>query len=77
MKAQKIFTSKFYTTKNNLFRGENKFFFEIKFRYHMQMGGSSQMQGNKSPPAPMVQTSVSGHSRNVSQSSGTSNQDAS
>lgn len=44
------------------------------YKYHMQMsGGSSQLPGNKSPPAPMVQTSVSGHSRTVSQSSGTSN----
>lgn len=36
-------------------------------------GGTSQIPGNRSPPTPMVQTSVSaGHSRNVSQSSGTS-----
>uniref|UniRef100_A0A1B0C9Q3 Pyridoxal-dependent decarboxylase domain-containing protein 1 n=2 Tax=Lutzomyia longipalpis TaxID=7200 RepID=A0A1B0C9Q3_LUTLO len=44
------------------------------YKYHMQIaGGSNQIPGNRSPPTPMVQTSVSaGHSRNVSQSSGTS-----
>lgn len=48
------------------------------FRYHMQLAGSNQIHGTKSPPTPMVQTSVSAsHSRNVSQSSGTSNADTS
>ncbi|XP_059617219.1 pyridoxal-dependent decarboxylase domain-containing protein 1 [Phlebotomus argentipes] len=44
------------------------------YKYHMQIaGGSIPIPGNRSPPTPMVQTSVSaGHSRNVSQSSGTS-----
>ncbi|GAB0087265.1 pyridoxal-dependent decarboxylase domain-containing protein 1 [Sergentomyia squamirostris] len=44
------------------------------YKYHMQMGmGSAPIPGNRSPPTPLVQTSVSaGHSRNVSQSSGTS-----
>lgn len=43
------------------------------YKYHMQIaGGSSQLPGNKIPPAPMVQTAISGHSRSVSQSSGTS-----
>ena len=50
------------------------------YKYHMQISGqmSSQMiPGNRSPPQPMVQTQVSaGHSRNVSQSSGTSNTEA-
>lgn len=43
----------------------------------MQLSGNnSQIHGTKSPPTPMVQTSVSAsHSRNVSQSSGTSNSD--
>lgn len=45
------------------------------FRYHMQLSGNiTNLHGTKSPPTPMVQTSVSAnHSRNVSQSSGTSN----
>lgn len=45
------------------------------YKYHMQMaGGTSQLPGNRSPPAPMIQRSVStGHSRTVSQSSATSN----
>lgn len=43
----------------------------------MQLSGhNNQIHGSKSPPTPMVQTSVSAsHSRNVSQSSGTSNPD--
>lgn len=43
----------------------------------MQLSGSNnQIHGSKSPPTPMVQTSVSAnHSRNVSQSSGISNTD--
>lgn len=43
----------------------------------MQLSGNiTNLHGTKSPPAPMVQTSVSAnHSRNVSQSSGTSNND--
>lgn len=38
-------------------------------RYHMQLSAHNQpIHGTKSPPAPLVQTSVStGHSRNVSQ----------
>lgn len=45
------------------------------YKYHMQIAGgtSHNIPGNKSPPTPMVQTSVSGHSRTVSQSSATSN----
>lgn len=45
----------------------------------MQLVSSgNQIHGTKSPPTPMVQTSVSAsHSRNVSQSSGTSNPDTS
>lgn len=41
----------------------------------MQLSGNiTNLHGTKSPPTPMVQTSVSAnHSRNVSQSSGTSN----
>lgn len=48
------------------------------YKYHMQLAGSgNQIHGTKSPPTPMVQTSMvsASHSRNVSQSSGTSNAD--
>lgn len=51
------------------------------YKYHMQMmGGPSQLPGNRSPPTPLVQQTISGsnndgekHSRNVSQSSLASN----
>lgn len=44
----------------------------------MQLSGNiTNLHGTKNPPTPMVQTSVSAnHSRNVSQSSGTSTTDA-
>ncbi|XP_044760078.1 pyridoxal-dependent decarboxylase domain-containing protein 1 isoform X1 [Coccinella septempunctata] len=46
------------------------------YKYHMQIQTGTTPQGSKSPPTPLIQTSVGGHSRSSSHASHTSSQGA-